>query len=388
MHVVFSSCSNCIASLRGDTFAILLAAYHPALRILGISTAWGNASLDKTTYNAASILTAIGKANEIPIYVGASKALFRPPMHPPTDIHGESGIDGTELLPKPTVQPTTTIPAIDAMAQALKAEPPGTAWLVATGSFTDAAAMFLKYPELASHIKGLSLMGGAIGNGFTNAVLGHVEGVPRIGNWTQYAEFNILADPEAAASIFSNKTLAAKTTLIPLDLSHQVLATEEVRSLLLYGPNGSATISKPKSKLRVMLVELLMFFAKTYADVFGITAGPPLHDPLAVAAILSDISDEEHGIPFYDYDPASASGTPPKRERYEVTVVTEGSYEDAQAGARTGQTIAKLLPEGEEGVRIPRGLDIWRFWWALEECVERADRVNAATTAAAANGTE
>lgn len=61
--------------------------------------------------------------------------------------------------------------------------------------------------------------------------------------------------------------------------------------------------------------------------------------------------------------------------------MTEGSYEDAQAGARTGQTIAKLLPEGEEGVRIPRGLDIPRFWEVMEECVESADRVNAAAAA-------
>ncbi|KAK0633059.1 Inosine/uridine-preferring nucleoside hydrolase domain-containing protein [Immersiella caudata] len=361
-----------------DTFAILLAAYHPALRLLGISTAWGNASLENTTQNAASILTAIGKAHEIPIYIGANKALFRPPMHPPTDIHGESGLDGTDLLPKPTVPPNTTIPAIDAAAAALKAETPGTAYLVATGSFTNAAALFLKYPDLASQIKGLSLMGGAIGGGFTNAVLGHVEGVPRIGNWTQYAEFNILADPEAAASLFGNKILAAKTTLIPLDLSHQVLATEEVRNLLLYGPEGSKEEKgkQPKSTLRVMLVELLMFFAKTYTDVFGITAGPPLHDPLAVAAILSGIEDAENEIPCYDFEGEAQEGK--KRERYEVTVVTEGSYEDAQAGARTGQTVAKLLPEGQEGVRIPRGLDITKFWEVLEECVTRADEVNAA----------
>jgi len=141
------------------------------------------ASDRNTTLNAASILTAIGKAHEIPIYKGADKALFRPTMHPPTDIHGESGLDGTDLLPQPTVPPNTTIPAMDAAAAALKAEAPGTAWIVATGSFTNAAAMFLKYPELAAHVKGLSLMGGAVGGGFTNAVLGHVEGVARIGNW-------------------------------------------------------------------------------------------------------------------------------------------------------------------------------------------------------------
>ena len=221
----------------------------------------------KTTVNASSVLTAIGKARDIPVYVGASKALVRPPMHPPTDIHGESGLDGTDLLPKPLVPAKTSVPAIDAAAAALWAEAPGTAWVVATGAFTNAAALFLKYPELVGHIRGLSLMGGAVGGGFTPAVLGQVDGVPRVGNWTQFAEFNILADPEAAASIFSNKPLAAKTTLIPLDVSHLVLTTQEIRDLLLYGPpasQGPPRAGPGKTKLRTMLVELLMFFAKTY----------------------------------------------------------------------------------------------------------------------------
>lgn len=193
-------------------------------------------------------------------------------MHAPTDIHGDSGLDGTALLPTPTVPAITAIPAIDAAYAALKACPPGTAWVVATGAFTNAAALFLKYPDLVAHVAGLSLMGGALGGGFTPAVLGEVEGVPRVGNWTQFAEFNVLADPEAAAAIFGNRALAAKTTLIPLDLSHLVLTTEGVRDLLLYGreevERGVAVNGEGKrggkTRLRVMLVELLMFFAKTY----------------------------------------------------------------------------------------------------------------------------
>lgn len=194
--------------------------------------------------------------------MGARKALVRPPLHA-ADIHGQSGLDGTELLPKPLMQPNKSVPAIDAMAAALKREQPGTAWVVATGSLTNVAMLFQTYPELAAHIKGLSIMGGAIGAHFTDAVTGKVNGLDRIGNWSQFAEFNIVIDPEAAASIFDNKPLAAKTTLIPLDVTHLVLATQEVQDMLRYGPGGQNT-GDGKSTMRVMLVELLTFFAQTY----------------------------------------------------------------------------------------------------------------------------
>ncbi|KAM3066236.1 Uridine nucleosidase 1 [Clarireedia jacksonii] len=98
--------------------------------------------------------------------------------------------------------------------------------------------------------------------------------------------------------------------------------------------------------------------------------GPPLHDPLAVAVVLDGIVGEE--IPFYDFKDDG------KRERYEVNVVTEGSHRDAQEGAETGRTIVKLLPPGEEGVKIPRSLDIKRFWAILEDCLARADAANKA----------
>ncbi len=83
-----------------------------------------------------------------------------------------------------------------------------------------------------------------------------------------------------------------------------------------------------------------------------------------------------HEIPFYEFDPREGDGAR-QRERYEVQVITEGSHEEAHAGAETGRTVVRLLEPGVEGVRIPRGLDIPMFWRVLEECCSRADEVNA-----------
>lgn len=78
------------------------------------------------------------------------------------------------------------------MYRALIATPPNTAWLVSTGTLTNIGLLFQKYTDLAAHIKGLSIMGGAVGNNFTDAPMGKVKGEgERFGNWTAYAEFNV-----------------------------------------------------------------------------------------------------------------------------------------------------------------------------------------------------
>jgi uridine nucleosidase len=69
-----------------DAFAILFAACHPAVRLLGISTGYGNASLDQTTSNALSVLDAIGRP-DIPVFPGASKPFCREAHYAP-EIHG------------------------------------------------------------------------------------------------------------------------------------------------------------------------------------------------------------------------------------------------------------------------------------------------------------
>lgn len=344
-----------------DAFAILLSALHPDVKLLGISTIYGNAPLSHTTINTLAILKAIGR-EDIPVYAGSSKPFCRPIALAP-DIHGESGLDGTSCLPVPDQKPKTDDSAVEAMFKALSNEEAGTPWLVCTGALTNAALMFAVHPEMTAHVGGLTHMGGAIGGGFTDAPMGVLKGhgdqAGRFGNWTPFAEFNVYIDPESAKAIFSNAVLAAKTTICPLDLTHQLPATSTVQEDLLHGHKMGKNGDGP-SKVRKLFVEILTFFAQTYADVFGLTDGPPLHDPLAVAAaFIPAIFDNKGG------------------ERFDIEVITDGAHgssEDVrEGGSQCGRTVATPLAEGQQGVRIPRGVDQQRMWRMIDECLAKAE---------------
>ncbi|OQE46653.1 hypothetical protein PENCOP_c001G08514 [Penicillium coprophilum] len=354
-----------------DAFAILIAAHHPSLELLGISTIHGNASLEKTTANAGSILEAIGKP-DIPVYPGSNKPFSRPALHAP-DIHGESGLDGTDLLPKATRPPVTDQNAILAMRDALLAQPKGTPWVVATGTLTNVALLFATFPEVAEHIQGLNIMGGAIGGGFTDAPMSRLPGEKsRIGNVTPWAEFNIYCDPESSESILSNPVLASKTTMIGLDLTHQVLASQAVQTRILHGSIHST--SEP-TVLRQILHALLTFFAATYEKCFGLITGPPLHDPIAVAVILSTLNPafaKKHPDQALTFDDKGG-------ERFAVSIVTDGQHgKDVSTTGQLGRSIA--TPVDGAGVAIPRGIDLDAFWNIILQCVQLADDCNAART--------
>ncbi|KAI4714713.1 hypothetical protein J4E89_000394 [Alternaria sp. Ai002NY15] len=344
-----------------DAYALLLCAHDPKVELLGVSTVHGNAALDQTTYNTRAILEAIGR-RDVKVYSGAAKPIIRDAVHA-ADIHGESGLDGVTLLPKPVEPAATDVDHLEAMYRALIATPQNTAWLVSTGTLTNIGLLFQKYTDLAAHLKGLSIMGGAVGGGFTDAPMGTVQGEgERFGNWTPYAEFN--CDPEASHFIFSHPVLKSKTTLIPLDLTHQVLGTKKVRQTQLYGDEiWDQSVSKSDytpSAMRALFTQIMSFFAGTYAEVFSITEGPPLHDPLAVAAAYNpSIFDDKGG------------------ERFQVDIVTEGLHStDKSKVGELGRTKVTKLPNGEGGCRIPRGVNLDDFWGSIESALKRADAVS------------
>lgn len=367
-----------------DAFAILLAARCPEVRLVGISTVYGNASLEHTTYNTRAILEAIGRT-DVPVYAGASRPFAREPCYAP-GIHGQSGLDGTACLPQPTVPAQGDVTAIEAMYRALSAQPKGKAWLVATGALTNVAELFTHHPDLADHLGGLSVMGGAVGGNFTDAKLGRLKGEgERFGNQTPYAEFNVYCDPEAAETLFSNPKLAKKTTLVTLDLTHQFLATNEVNiGLLGFGGKmrGEPTMDAVSS-VRRLFFEIINFFAKTYADVFGFTTGPPTHDPLAVAAAFRpDL--------FFCGGALAEDRSNKEQERFGVQVVLDGEHgtADVESTSQCGRTIATRLPPGAQGITIPRSLSPKAVWSLIESCLSHTERaIDEARTAGSQNPT-
>jgi len=176
----------------------------------------------------------------------------------------------------------------------------------------------------------------------------------------------VQCDPEAAESIFSNPVLAAKTTLAPLDLTHQVIATEEVRQRILNGPSDPHKGSG--LTVRQMYHDLLIFYVRTYKEAFGLDQGSPVHDPVSVAVVLFDEGMKD--LAFYDRG----------RERWEINVTTDGVHEPIDYHkvwdtdhAQLGRTVAKEVAKGGKGVQIPRGLNVGRFWDIVNECIQRAE---------------
>lgn len=155
-----------------------------------------------------------------------------------------------------------------------------------------------------------------------------------------------------------------------LDLTHQVVASQSVQMRILYGGNDP---SKPPTVIRQILHALLTFFAATYEKVFGLATGPPLHDPLAVAVILSTLNPSfalKYPHEALRFDDRGG-------ERFAVSIVTDGRHgEDVSSTGQLGRSIA--TPVSGPGVIIPRGVDLEAFWAMILNCVQLADDCNMA----------
>ncbi len=235
-----------------DAMAIIAAARHGEL--VGITTVAGNAPLDRTTYNALVMRDVLGI--DVPVHSGSAQPLLGPLGHGAAHsiaVHGATGLDGADLP-----APTTEIDGTDAVSFIIDTcRSLEDVWLVPVGPLTNIALALRTAPDIAERIAGISLMGGGT-----------------FGNRTSTGEFNIWADPEAAAIVFGS---GSPLIMAGLDTTHQFQAT----------PERIARIEALDGSLAALLAHLLTFFSGNYLDRHdpGSMRGAAVHDPLAVLAV-------------------------------------------------------------------------------------------------------
>ena len=237
-----------------DAVAILLALAAPEkLEVLGIVAVAGNLPLTLTERNARRICELAGRA-EVPVYAGCARPMLRP-LKTADHIHGETARDRL-LLPEPTTA-LQTLHGVDFLIEALSTAEAGTITVCALGPLTNIAMALVKAPEVAGKVGELVIMGGACFE---------------LGNVTPAAEFNIHVDPHAAALLIDS---GIPTTIIPLDITHQVLTTpSRLEALRLLGNRCGPAVAA-----------LLTSFEKRRRRKFG-DRGRALHDPCVIAYLL------------------------------------------------------------------------------------------------------
>jgi purine nucleosidase/pyrimidine-specific ribonucleoside hydrolase len=229
-----------------DALAILLALASPELQVRGLTTVAGNLGLEVTTLNALKLLH-LASRDDIPVVTGADRPLRREPISVP-DVHGNDGLGGVHLR---DASRRASEGAVGWMAREIEAAPEGAIEVLALGPLTNVARLIGEHPSVASRLKRIVAMGGAI---------------REPGNKTSRTEFNMASDPEAAAAVFAS---GLPVVLIPLDVTRRIRAD-------LAWAQRLAQAGRPVAQASAAFVEA--YFTAT-TDSSTVRESRPLHDP-------------------------------------------------------------------------------------------------------------
>jgi purine nucleosidase len=236
-----------------DAVALMLAFGAGAFDLLAITAVGGNVPVEKTARNARMLRQIAGR-EDVPVFMGADRPLRREPAGA-GEFHGAEGLG--DLSPFEPETPCAEGHAVDALIDLVMARPERSVAMAVLGPMTNLALALRREPGLAKRLGPVAVMGGARSEG---------------GNITASAEFNIWADPEAAAEVLAS---GCDVVLFGLDATHQVRATDERIAAL--EAIGTATADVAASMMR--------FSQRVERAIVGWDA-PPVHDPCPVAWLL------------------------------------------------------------------------------------------------------
>ncbi len=235
-----------------DAMAIFTAMAHPQIELLGLTTTYGNVSVDQATVNALKLVEMAGL--DLPVAKGVANPWFKLLAPFPDFVHGVDGFGNLNLeAPK---RDAVSQSAAEFIVEQVNLHP-GEISLVAIGPLGNLATALHLDPELPSKVKQVVIMGGVIATD---------------GNVSPVAEANILSDPHAADRVFAAPW---KLTMVGLDVTHSIMVP---RSLF-------DEIAEKNSKVGAFMRDSAKFYIDFYSEVRDID-GCYGHDVSAVIYVV------------------------------------------------------------------------------------------------------
>lgn len=191
-----------------DAMALVFQALHPDVELLGLTSVFGNATIETTTRNARFLAGRFVAG--VPVAQGAAAPLKRPAPEPLAWIHGDNGL-GNIAFDTTDDAPLDARPAHRFIIDTVRAHP-SEVTLLAVGPLTNLALALADDPQIAALVKQVVIMGGAFG---THGVLGNV---------TPAAEANILGDPDAADIVLGAPW---PVVMVGLDVTQRTVMSRE-----------------------------------------------------------------------------------------------------------------------------------------------------------------
>ena len=240
-----------------DAVAIMLAALHPGLELVACTTVNGNREIEHTTENTLRTLDHIGRG-DIPVHAGLARPVGRLDFPTPRGAR-DPGVHFVEMPLAPSRSKVQQTNAVEFLIETYR-NATDEIVLVPVGPLSNIASALALFPKLVDYVPEVVIMGG-----------GHA-----VANVTPSAEFNIWADPEAAALVFAAGF--RKLTLVPLDATHKaVISTDQCKDLRASGrPARRRQPSSSRSASRAI--------AATSRSPTSDAA--PVHDALCVASLI------------------------------------------------------------------------------------------------------
>lgn len=306
-----------------DAIALLMAFAEQGIEVLALTTVFGNVKLAQATRNALLVCEVAGV--KVPVYPGMDRPLVRERIEAP-HVHGQDGL-GDRGIPDPIGKPELKH-AVQALIDLVEAN--DELEMITLGPLTNVALAMRKAPNVMKRLKHIICMGGA--------QLGYAAE-------TEVAEFNVLADPEAAKIVFE---FGVPLTLVPLEVCLNGDGRKGAETILnAHDLDRIRAVDTAKAKFVLTISHALLAFHKAiYGDV-----GLELPDPCAIAVALH---------PEYILNAYPAS----------VTIDTSGSLSYGQTVVNTkGGTVM------EDDIYVPNvtiisALKGSAFKAMLEECLK------------------